>query len=80
MTDDGYSLERNGSVEDLRKLGLTLEESIGMRFTFYMEDADDEGNPDDIMFNGTVMNDPKWGYLAVHDKPKLIYWRSQVED
>jgi hypothetical protein len=35
-----------------------------MRFTFFIDDGDDEGTPDDIMFNGVVVHDPKWGYFA----------------
>jgi hypothetical protein len=64
MTEKGYSLERRGSVEDLRKLGLTLEMAVGQRFTFYMDDADDQGRPDDIMWEGVVIHDGRWGYLA----------------
>jgi hypothetical protein len=77
MTDRGYSLERNGSVADLAKLGLTLESAIGKRFTFMMDDADDNGNPDDIMFNGVVIHDPEWGYLALADEDG-VYWRSEI--
>jgi hypothetical protein len=67
MTERGYSLERAGSIEDLRRLGLTLAGSVGRRFTFYMDDADEQGRPDDIMFNGMVVRDSEWGYLAVED-------------
>jgi hypothetical protein len=79
MTDRGYSLQRNGSVSDLSKLGLTLESAVGRRFTFFMDDSDEEGNPDDIVFNGVVVHDPEWGYLAVMDDDD-VYWRSQVSD
>ncbi len=78
MIDRGYSLERKGSVDDLAKLGLTLAEAVGMRFTFVQDDADDQGNPDDIMFNGVVIHDLKWGYLAYAD-PDGVYWRSQLQ-
>jgi hypothetical protein len=77
MTDRGFSLERRGSVEDLAKLGLTLADAVGMRFTFVQGDADAHGNADDIMFNGTVIHDPKWGYLALADEDG-VYWRSEV--
>jgi hypothetical protein len=79
MTDRGFSLERMGSVEDLKELGLTLENAVGKRFTFFMDDEDENGNPDDIMFNGVVVYDPKWGYLAVADDDD-VYWRSQISD
>lgn len=62
MTDRGYSLERHGSVSDLAKIGLTLETAVGKRFVFFMDDGDENGNPDDIMFNGVIERDPKWGY------------------
>jgi hypothetical protein len=78
MTENGYSLERRGSVEDLEKLGLTLEQAVGRRFTFFADDADDKGEPDDIMFNGVVVKDEQWGYLAVADSE--IYWRSELGD
>jgi hypothetical protein len=77
MIARGYSLERRGSVDDLAKLGLTLADAVGMRFTFVQDDADEHGNPDDIMFNGIVIHDPKWGYLAFADEDG-VYWRSQV--
>ncbi len=41
-----------GTLEDLQRLGIDLVE--GMSLTFYMDDADDLGNPDDIMVDGTV--------------------------
>ncbi len=77
MTEHGYSLERRGSVDDLAKLGLTLASAVGMRFTFYMDDADEDGTPNDIMFNGVVMNDPHYGYLAIKDHSDF-YHRSDV--
>lgn len=78
LTERGYSLERNGSVADLEKLGLSLETAIGRRFRFYMDDANEKGEPDDIMFDGSVVKDPKWGYLAMAESD--FYWRSQLGD
>lgn len=77
MTDRGYSLERNGSISDLSNLGLTLETAVGKRFTFFMDDGDENGNPDDIMFNGVIAHDPESGYLAIMDEDD-VYWRSQI--
>jgi hypothetical protein len=75
MTENGYSLERRGSIEDLAKLGLTLEQAVGMKFIFNGgEDSDENGNPADIMFNGFVVKDSRWGYLAVSDEDG-VYWR-----
>ncbi|MGB7200670.1 MAG: hypothetical protein WBD16_00215 [Pyrinomonadaceae bacterium] len=41
-----------GTKRDLAKFGITLTE--GLTLTFYMDDADDEGNRDDLIFEGTV--------------------------
>jgi hypothetical protein len=41
-----------GTKESLLRLGLELQE--GMPMTFYMDDADDRGSPDDIMVDGVV--------------------------
>jgi hypothetical protein len=78
MTERGYSLERHGSVQDLSKHGFTLETALGQRFTFYMDDGDEQGRPDDIMFVGSVVLDPKYGYLAELDGDDF-FWRSQLE-
>jgi hypothetical protein len=41
-----------GTRNDLQRLGLQLVE--GMPLTFYMDDADDQGNSDDIMVDGVA--------------------------
>jgi len=79
MTDRGYSLERRGSVDDLAKLGLTLETAVGRRFTFYMDDGDDEGKPDDIMWEGVVVRDAQWGFLGQYEGGGF-YHRSELVD
>jgi hypothetical protein len=79
MTERGYSLERSGSVEDLKKLGFTLDAAVGQRFTFVMDDADEHGRPDDIMFNGVVIHDDQNGYLAQADDDGF-YWRSEISE
>jgi hypothetical protein len=78
MTEHGYSLELGGSIDDLAKLGLTLQSAVGHRFVFFSDDADDAGRPDDIMFNGVVIHDDTCGYLAQCDADG-IYWRSQID-
>ena len=80
MTEHGYSLERHGSVVDLEKYGLTLEAAIGRSFIFYMDDGDDAGNPDDIMFLGTVTLDTQYGYLAARDERIPFFHRSELVD
>jgi hypothetical protein len=41
-----------GTREDLARLGIELTE--GMALTFYMDDADEHGNSDDIMVDGVA--------------------------
>jgi hypothetical protein len=41
-----------GTQADLARFGIQLQE--GMTLTFYMDDADDEGRPDDILVEGVV--------------------------
>jgi hypothetical protein len=79
MNENGYSLERRGSVEDLAKHGLTLEAAVGKRFTFYMDDGNDNGEPDDIMWEGVVVHDDRWGYLA-QSEGGAFYHRSELVD
>jgi hypothetical protein len=75
MTENVYSIERQGSIDDLARLGLTLDEAVGKEFLFNGgADEDDNGQPADIMFRGTVIKDPAWGYLAQADADG-IFWR-----
>jgi hypothetical protein len=78
MTARGYALERRGSIDDLAKLGLTLETALGRQFTFYMDDGDDHGRPDDIMWEGLVVHDGKYGYLA-EEISGDFYHRSDID-
>ena len=78
MTDRGYSLELPGSVNDLTKIGLTLKTAVGHKFVFFM--GDDDGRPDDIMFDGCVVFDEEFGYLAIMDVGTDFYWRSDIEN
>jgi hypothetical protein len=50
-----------GTKQDLERLGIQLQE--GMALTFYMDDADDQGNSDDIMVDGRAHfseSDNRW--------------------
>ena len=80
FTERGYSLETRGSMEDLRKLGLNLTAAVGHRFTLYMDDADEHGRPDDIMFNGVVIYDDKYGYLAQVDEDGMSVATIRLRD
>jgi len=79
VRDRDFSLEGKGSIADLQKLGLDLKSAVGRRFTFVSDDADDQGNPDDIMIDGIVIYDEQYGYLA-HADGDDFYWRSQIAD
>ena len=46
-----------GTEEDLSQQGIQLQE--GLVLTFYTDDADDEGNPDDLLIDGTVRYSPE---------------------
>lgn len=52
--DDSNRLRLNctGTMEDLARQKIVLQE--GMVLTFCMDDADDQGRPDDICVDGTV--------------------------
>jgi hypothetical protein len=46
-----------GTKEDLARQGLELHE--GLALTFYMDDADDQGRPDELRTEGVVHYDEK---------------------
>ena len=52
---------------------------MGRRFVFVSDDADKQGNPDDIMCNGTVVRDAQFGFLLEIDDGGF-YWRSDLID
>jgi hypothetical protein len=79
MTERGY-LPTNGTIQDLAALGLTLEEAVGHRFVFVSDDADEQGNPDDIMHNGVVVRDARCGVLLEIDDTDYFYHRSELSD
>lgn len=49
---------------------------MGKRFTFMAGDDENNGQPADIMFDGTIQKDETFGYLAVSDT-KGIYWKAK---
>ena len=63
MTEDCFLLTR-GSYDDLERLGLTVEQAAGIRFTFYTGDADEDGNSDDLLADGIVVRHEKFGWVA----------------
>ena len=46
-----------GTREDLARQGIELRE--GLRLTFYMDDADANGEPDDLLADGVTHYDPE---------------------
>ncbi len=44
-----------GTMQDLARYGIELKE--GLALTFYSDDADDTGNPDDLIVQGVVQYD-----------------------
>jgi hypothetical protein len=44
-----------GTLRDLAHFGIELKE--GLVLTFYSDDADDAGNPDDLIVQGVVQHD-----------------------
>lgn len=57
--DDSNRLRLNcaGTAEDLMRQGIQLRE--GMVLTFYTDDADDQGRPDQLRVEGVVHYDEK---------------------
>lgn len=64
VMDNGATLLTQGSLDDLRKLGLVPQD--GMRLTFYDYDADAENRPTYLCADGTLRHDAitgQWGAL-----------------
>jgi hypothetical protein len=48
-------IKQLGTKQDIEKLNISLKE--GLKLAFYCDDADDNGNPDNLYFDGTVYFD-----------------------
>jgi hypothetical protein len=56
-----------GTARDLARQGIVLEK--GLTLTFYMDDGDDDGNPDDLLVDGVVEYDEEQkNWVAVIDQ------------
>jgi hypothetical protein len=53
--DNRLRLTCAGTLKDLERHGIELRE--GLRLTFYTDDADAEGRPDDLLVDGVVRYD-----------------------
>ena len=67
VDDEGrLILSTYGTTEDLARNGIELKE--GLVLTFYSDDADDAGNPDDLIVQGVVRyNEALQQWVAVID-------------
>jgi hypothetical protein len=74
MTERRY-LPTNGTTDDLAAFGLTLEGAVGRRFLLAMPDADENNNPGALIAWGTVVIDPKFGFLLEADGE--FAWRAE---
>lgn len=78
FTENGY-LPVHGTDLSLAKLGLKRETALGRPFVFVMDNEDANGNPDDLMCNGTFVRDEAYGILLEADGTGF-YWRSELTD
>ena len=66
-----------GTLNDLRLLGLTPETATGTRFTFVQEDAGTNDEPDALLFNGTIAHSAALGHFVLAD-PGGVHWLSEI--
>jgi len=76
LAERSYALVQ-GTLEDLRGSGLTPEAAMGSRFAFAQEDAGENGEPDALLFNGTIAHNPAFGRLVLAD-PGGVHWFSEI--
>jgi hypothetical protein len=68
--DNRLKLICRGTLQDLQRFGVQLHE--GLNLTFYTDDADDEGRPDDLLIDGVVQfNADERCWVAAVDWTKL---------
>jgi hypothetical protein len=72
-SDGSWSAFTVGTFDDLRERGIRPTE--GLRLQFYDRDADDRGNPDDLLFDGVAHFVIGKGWGAVIDAA-TFYWES----
>jgi hypothetical protein len=66
-----------GTRDDLVRQGVELKE--GLTLTFYMDDADDEGRPDEILTQGTVhFDEQSRSWVAAVDWSNVWHASDQV--
>ena len=65
----------SGSHASFTAMGLSLDQAVGKRFTFWM----DEGSSDDVIAEGVVIEDARWQYLADIDREIGYFSRADLE-
>lgn len=69
-------LTTRGTVDDLERHGINLEDNLSL--TFYMDDADQDNNPDNLIFRGTVYFDSANQYWVAEIDWNKIKNRSKL--
>jgi hypothetical protein len=68
--DNRLRLNCRGTLADLQRHGVQLRD--GLRLTFYTDDADDAGRPDELLIEGEVrFNDSEGCWVAAVDWTRL---------
>jgi hypothetical protein len=71
-------LDRSGTMEDLRRYGITLRD--GLVLHLYMDDADDSDQPDNLIVDGVVHYDEeRKRWVATYD-PASFKHESELKD
>jgi hypothetical protein len=66
-----------GTLDDLRAIGLSPQSALGARFTFVQEDEGPAGEPDALLFNGTIAHSPGLGHFILADS-EGVRWLSEI--
>lgn len=66
-----------GTLDDLRTIGLTPESALGVCFTFIQEDEGPAGEPDALLFDGTIAHSPSLGHFILAG-PEGVHWLSEI--
>jgi hypothetical protein len=68
--DNRLKLTCRGTLEDLQRQGVELSE--GLNLTFYTDDGDDQGRPDELRVDGVVQfNEAERCWVAAVDWDRL---------
>ena len=73
----GVILTCRGTYEDLQKLNIQLEE--GKTYSFWTDDADNEGKFDPLYFDGIVEFDDKAGHWVAWVDWEAIFHASDIK-